>query len=550
MIARRLWILVVLLAAPAAPCQEQDSVIAAIIEQGQEHSRVMAYLDHLVNRIGPRLTSSDRLTQAQEWAVEQFKGMGLEVKLEPWGTFPVGFNRGPWFGRVVEPAERTLTFGTPAWSPGTKGRQRGGVVAAPKEDATDQELMALEGSWVLEPPRRTEGFGRAWRRRLRELCARVGALGLISSTGGPLVRTSGDWRISWEEIDGMVVRIQMVKEDYEHIAGLLEQGEDVELEFDIRNWWRRGPIQLYNVVADLKGTERPEEFVIVGGHIDSWDGATGTTDNGTGTSTTLEAARILTAAGARPRRTIRFMLWSGEEQGLLGSRAWVQGHQDQLERISAVYVHDGGTNYLAGIGGTEHQVEDFRRIFAPVMDLDPEMPFKVREVDGLSSFGGSDHASFIRFGVPGFFWSQKGRAKYGYGWHTQNDTYDLAIPEYQRHSATVIAVGAYGTANLDHLLSREAMRHARGAIPTGRMLGVNIKRDSLEVTRVRQDSAAERAGVKVGDVLLELDGVKLKDRYVLRDTLNSGKPEKKLRVRRGGKTLVLEVSWPEAEKDA
>ena len=161
------------------------------------------------------------------------------------------------------------------------------------------------------------------------------------------------------------------------------------------------------MIADIPGSELPDEYVIIGGHIDSWDGATGTTDNGTGVATTLEAARILMKAGVKPRRTIRFMLWSGEEQGLLGSRAYVKAHKELMPKISAVIVHDGGTNYLAGIGGTEAMQSDFEPVFAPIKELDSKYPFEVRKVAGLFG-GGSDHASFLEANVPGFFWRQQG----------------------------------------------------------------------------------------------------------------------------------------------
>jgi len=137
------------------------------------------------------------------------------------------------------------------------------------------------------------------------------------------------------------------------------------------------------VVAEIPGSDTPDEFVIVGGHLDSWDGATGATDNGTGIATTLEAARILVKAGVKPRRSIRFMLWSGEEQGLLGSRAYVKAHPELLPKVSAVLVHDGGTNYLSSLGGTEAMMSDFQEVFAPVMSLDPKFPFEVKKIAGL-----------------------------------------------------------------------------------------------------------------------------------------------------------------------
>ena len=532
--------LILLLAAHVLPAQEKDAVIQKIIREGYENSHVMSLLDHLTNRIGPRLTSSDRLIQACEWAVETLQGWGLDAKMEKWGEYPVGFNRGSWSGRMVSPKEMSFTFGTDAWTAGTKGRVSGPAIMAPQNE---DELAALKGGlgrrWIVEPGRRK--LTRAWRRTLREEYAKAGVLGVIRSTRSALVPTKGFSRITWDKLPKLV-GINMIKDHYAALVKEIETGEEVVLEFDIRNYFRKGPVPVYNVIADLKGSEKPEEYVIVGGHIDSWDGATGTTDNGTGTTSTMEAARILAAVGASPKRTIRFMLWSGEEQGILGSRAWCKAHQDELKNISAVFVHDMGTNYVAGIGVTEAQYADFEQVVAPVLDLNEDMPFKLRKVGGLTGFG-SDHGSFLSMGVPAFFWRQKGRAQYVFGWHTQNDTFDLAIPEYQKHTSTVVATIAYGVANLPNRISREKMRSARGAIPSRRRLGVNLDQDTMTVSEVTKGSAAERAGLKKGDKLVSLDGVNLKDRFALRSALRGENTDKKLVVERKGKKVSLTLKW-------
>jgi hypothetical protein len=244
-------------------------------------------------------------------------------------------------------------------------------------------------------------------------------------------------------------------------------------------------------------------------------------------------------AGVRPRRSIRFMVWSGEEQGLLGSAAYVKAHKDLMPKISAVLVHDGGTNYLSGIGGTEAMMSDFELVFTPVKSLDPHFPFDVRKVGGLSG-GGSDHASFLTANVPGFFWRQAGKAKYQHTHHTQFDTFDAAIPEYQKHSALVAAISAYGIANLDHLLSREKLRAPRNP-GNRRTLGVQL--DELTVTEVEDDSAAHKAGMKDGDLILKIDGTKLADRADIARLLRAGSPTKVVTVLRAGKEVDLKVSW-------
>jgi Zn-dependent M28 family amino/carboxypeptidase len=172
-------------------------------------------------------------------------------------------------------------------------------------------------------------------------------------------------------------------------------------------------------------------------------------------ATTLEAARILMASGVRPKRTIRFMLWSGEEQGILGSRAYVEAHRDLMPKVSGVLVHDLGTQYLSSISGLSFQLNDLKDVFAPAMALNPSLPFRVRPTDDLTSLG-SDHRSFVRVGVPAFFWGQSGEGfNYWDSHHSQYDTFDKAVREYQEHSSIVIALAAYGIANLDHMLPRQ-----------------------------------------------------------------------------------------------
>jgi carboxypeptidase Q len=440
--------------------------VQAIIAAGRRDTQVQDHLDHLCNRIGPRLTGSDNLQVAVEWAESRFRELGLEqVRLEPWGEVPVGFNRGPWQGRMVEPQELTLQFGTYAWTAGTRGRQQGRALLAPESADQVAELAErLDGAWVLvpSPPRGRGGRGGRGgqadeaRQAYDQLMAAIQEqpiLGLIRSTQTDLVLTGGNFRISWDELPSLPT-INLQQSQYQAIVELLEQDQEVVLEFDIRNHFRRGPIPQYNVIADIPGTEFPDQYVIVGGHIDSWDGATGATDNAAGVSTTLEAARILAGSGIAPRRTIRFMLWTGEEQGLLGSRAYVTANPEEVQRVSAVLVHDGGTNYVSGIRVLESMVEDMERIFEPAGLLDPRTPFEVIKVDALRP-GSSDHDSFLRVGVPGFFWRQSGRAVYRQTHHTQYDTFEVVVPEYQQHSALVIALGAFGIAQLDDLLPRE-----------------------------------------------------------------------------------------------
>jgi Zn-dependent M28 family amino/carboxypeptidase len=237
------------------------------------------------------------------------------------------------------------------------------------------------------------------------------------------------------------------------------------VEFDLQNKLSAGPFPVYNVIAEIPGTEKPEEVVIISAHMDSWNGpgSQGTVDNGTGTAVTIEAARILGSLGIQPKRTIRFALWGGEEQGLLGSKAYIESlSEEELANISAAFVDDGGTNYEGGIPAADYMVEYLAAATAPIngvfySETDGEyLNVNIRPTgEKIETHGGSDHAAFNRVGVPGFFWDEVGRADYGYGWHTQNDRLDLAIEEYLMQSATNAAIVAYNLANAPGLLPRE-----------------------------------------------------------------------------------------------
>lgn len=455
-----------------------EATLQKIIDIGQTDNRVQDHLDYLTNRIGPRLTGSEGLQAACEWARDEFKAMGLEARLEQWGEFPVGFERGASYGMLVSPKTMKLEFGTNAWTAGTRGRVLGKVMMAPRsmeelEEVRDSikdaylfvERTSRESRRQVADPNSPEAEGapkplsRAERQALREAIEECGPAGMVRATSDDLILTGGNYRIDFENLP-TIPSITLQKKQWDDIRKMVKDGEEVEVAFDIRNHFRKGPVPLYNVIADIPGTEFPNEYVIVGGHIDSWDGATGATDNGAGCATTMEAARLLMESGVKPRRTIRFMLWSGEEQGLLGSLAYVKKHEKEVnETVSAVFVHDGGTNYVAGIRCTEAMRPDFEKVFAAAMELDERAPFEIETVETIRPRGGSDHVAFIRAGVPGFFWKQRGRATYRTTHHTQYDTYETVVPEYQKHSSIVIAIGALGTANLDHLLPRDGVEN-------------------------------------------------------------------------------------------
>lgn len=310
------------------------------------------------------------------------------------------------------------------------------------------------------------------------------------------VSTSSDDRVwtssvrGWRELDFndlyQDAEIIVNESGFDYINSKLADNWPIELVVDADNRLVDGPFPVYDTVAEIRGTEWPDEVVIVSAHLDSWNGpgSRGTVDNGTGSSVTIEAARILTAAGAKPKRTIRFVLWTGEEQGLLGSRGYVESLSDEERaKVVACFVDDGGTNYQGGIQCIESMRDYLAAATAPTngqffsqTDYDEKMSddnpdnderagwldVNVHVNERMPRGGGSDHASFNAVGIPGFFWDEVGRANYRYGWHTQYDRLDQAIEEYLVQSSTNTAITAYNMACAPKMLSREVPSEEAG----------------------------------------------------------------------------------------
>lgn len=468
----------VLFAALSAACtfaaaQADQATIDRIVREGKDHSNVMGFLHQLTHEFGPRLTGSMRLQNACEWAMVKFKEMGLKnVHWEKWNEIAVGFERGPrQMGRMVAPYEWDFVFTTPSWSAGTPYKKRGVAILDPQNMADYEKVKGkLKNAWIVMPPT-AGGGGRPGgggpgggnqpavpeeKRRVNELVAKAGIAGRVSGARNDLVITSGRLNNDPKNLP-TETRVTVRKMDMDRIMYSLNKGKEVKLEFDIDNRFIKRPMPVFNVVAEIPGTEKPNEVVIVSGHFDSWDGpgSQGALDNGTGTMVAMEAARLLMAAHAKPKRTIRFILWTGEEQGLLGSRAYVRAHEKELPNISAVLVDDGGTNYEGGVTCTADMEPMMREALKPAMDAFPELPMEIRIAERIPRGGGSDHASFNAVGVPGFFWFETGRSDYNYVHHTQHDRYEFAIPEYLVQSSVNAACASYVLASAPTLLPRE-----------------------------------------------------------------------------------------------
>ncbi len=566
------WSACLLLGAPAAAqdllpltgLPADDAVVNAIYAIPDEQLEVMQHLDELVNGIGPRLTSSRNLTEACEWAADRFRGWGLEnVRLVEWGTFPVGFDRVHRRGRMLAPRKMELDFTTSAWTSGTDGPVRGPAVICPQND---EELLAvrqrLPGAWLLVAASGGPIFAQAgdgFRERLGRECDEAHIAGQVRpSRSEELVHTSGQYRIDPEKLPSRV-SVSLRRDQFAELMKHAMAGEEVALEFDIAQTFTPGPIPLYDVIAEIPGTDKANEMVIFGGHIDSWDGARGAQDNGTGTATTLEAARILSQTlaeqGLRPRRTIRFMLWSGEEQGLLGSAAYAAQHPAELPFISAVVVHDGGTNACAGIEASPAMRPMFTEVFAPLIEhtrdaADEDLRFRIAEVERITYPIGSDHDTYIPLGVPGFFWQQHGKTSYGYIHHTQHDLYGEAKPEYQRFTSRVVAATAWRLANAETMVPRSDLpAGGEGRMPR-RRLGIQPGEDGATIAGLTEGGLAASAGMKVGDKILKIGEREVKDMQTLFEGLNAEGDRKMVVWQRGNEKLAAWLDWEKKTAEA
>lgn len=237
-------------------------------------------------------------------------------------------------------------------------------------------------------------------------------------------------------------------EDYTLLARLIRAGITPTVEGRVENRLGRTPVPQWNTVAEIRGSRNPGQVVILGAHLDSWDLGTGVTDNGTGSMVVLGAARVIARSGLRPMRTIRFVLFSGEEQGLIGSRAYAGTHAARADSVQAVLVLDNGTGAIRGqaLQGRGDLEELWKQLLAPVAHLGAD---SVRHASKM----GTDHLSFLPYGVPAFNFDQLPRG-YNHTHHSQSDTYDKAVPGDLKQAAAVMAVTAWQLANLPELLPR------------------------------------------------------------------------------------------------
>ena len=454
--------------AQAVLAQGLPEINQKIIEEGEKHNQAYLHIRHLTKKIGPRLLGSDKFTNACNWTLKKFKDWGLKnVHFEPYMEVPIAFNRGKrQIGRMVTPATRDFQFTTSAWSAGTKGSIKGFAIEEPKDEEEFSKVKdSLKGAWVLAGG---EGLGIRTRPdeakvEFRKKVEDAGIAGWIYASANEYVTTNGNFRNLVLDALPTIPRITVRASDMSAIREALKSGKKPELEFDIDNRFGKKKVTVNNVVADIPGTEKPDEFVIIGAHLDSWDGpgSEGACDNATGSTAILEAARILGKCNVKPKRTIRFILFSGEEEGLLGSTAYVKDHEKEIDKISAVFVDDSGTNYDSGVMCSETASKWLFDASEPLKKTDPKFEFKVTTFQPSPDSGrrrggggGSDHAPFAAQGIPAYFMRKTGNANYMEIWHTQNDNLEHVIVDNVKRSSLVFAILSYNLACANELVPR------------------------------------------------------------------------------------------------
>jgi len=509
--------LLILFLVVIASAQEDTGMVNRIREEEAQHSMLTDIAHHLTDISGPRLTNSPGFLRAANWAKDQLGSWGLaNAKLEPWGEFGKGWEQKKCYVAMTSPYYQPLIAVAKAWTSGTGdqllkgevmlikaqdtaaltqyvGKMKDKVVMiwSPAQmkpgfdpDATrlaDTTLDRMAAEQMQRPGQpnasRQNQFSRfAMQRRMNEMIvqekpALILSMNATGRDGTVFVSSGGPYAKNSVEAPPAVM---LSSDDYLRLQRLIESGIKVEIEADIKTKFFTDDLNGYNVVAEIPGTDPKlkDELVMLGGHLDSWHAATGATDNAAGCSVMMEVIRIFKSLNVHPRRTIRIALWSGEEEGLLGSRAYVKNHfadtangqwvlKPEQSKVSAYYNLDNGTGKIRGVYLQGNEAE--RPIFAKW--LEPFNDYGAKTIT-INNTGGTDHLSFDRVGIPGFQFIQDPIDYDTRTHHSNMDDYDHLLPEDLKQAAIIVATFVYHTAQRDDKMPRKELlppaRNQRG----------------------------------------------------------------------------------------
>jgi carboxypeptidase Q len=504
-------------------CFSQDfdqAAIDKIKSEESQHSKVMDIAFHLTDVSGPRLTSSPGFFRAANWAKSELEKMGLSnVQLEPWGDFGKSWEQEKCYVAMTAPYYVPLVAIPRAWTGSTPGKKSitGDIVIIKAQDTTEllQYAGKLKGKIVMtwSTTQLKPSFEPDGRRYADSTLEKMANAAPAAPGGGNRNRPQGDsvqrramqnrfavqrkmteffnqekpaliLSMNQSGNDGTVfvssggsfardavippASVMLSSDDYLRLQRLVDAGTPVQIEAEVRTKFFDDDIKGYNVVAEIPGSDPAlkDEVVMLGGHLDSWHGATGATDNAAGCSVMMEAVRLLQATGLHPKRTIRIALWSGEEQGLFGSRNYVKNHfadpatmelKPEHAKVSAYYNLDNGSGKIRGVylQGNRQVADIFRGWLTPFNDMGAKTLT-------ISNTGGTDHLSFDAVGIPGFQFIQDELEYDTRTHHTNMDTYDHLVPDDLKQAATIVAAFVYNTAQRNEKLPRKDLPKPAG----------------------------------------------------------------------------------------
>lgn len=478
--------------------QATKVVIDNIIKEANENSHLELLAHELLDVVGPRLVGTPQMKNAHDWVVDKYKAWGISAKEEKWGEW-LGWERGITHIDMVSPRIQTLDGTQLAWSPstGSKGITAEVVVIPTVKNRVEFNnwLSQVKGKFVMtsmkQPTGRpdynweefaTDASFEKMKKERNQLTAEwndniirtgydsrtilialeyAGAAGIVTSNWSKGFGVNKIFGAKAKSIPS----IDLDLEDYGMLYRLAEYGSKPKITV-VAESKELGIVSTFNTIGEIKGTEKPDEYVILSAHLDSVDGAQGATDNGTGTLVMMEVMRILKKMYPNPKRTILVGHWGSEEQGLNGSRAFVEDHPEIVANIQAVFNQDNGTgrvNEITGSGFLYSYEYISKWLSAVPMEITDEIK---TEFPGLPTGGGSDHSSFIALGVPAFRLSSLDWSYRDYTWHTNRDTYDKIVFDDVRSNVILTAILAYMASEDPNTTSRE-----KSVLPIDRVTG-------------------------------------------------------------------------------
>lgn len=470
--------------------RKADPIVEKIVQEANHNSQLEQLAFELLDVVGPRLVGTPGMNKANDWALKKFQSWGIDAYNQQFGEWR-GWERGISHIDMTYPRLKTLHGRQLAWSPSTKGKKvEAEVVIMPEFKNTadfDAFLKTVKGKYVLtsmyQPTGRTDQNWQEYARpesfekmkKQRDSLTNVyntsirntglsansipgkleeaGAIGVISSNWSKEFGANKIFGSRTQDIPSLDLSL----EDYGELYRLAKNGITPKLRVETSSK-DLGNVPSFNTIATIKGSEKPDEYVILSAHLDSWEGGSGATDNGTGSITMMEVARILKKLLPNPKRTILIGLWGSEEQGLNGSRSFVLDNPEIIEKTQAVFNQDNGTGRIERINGSGF-VHSYDYVGRWLSAVPREYTKEIQTTfPGSPSEGGSDHSSFIAAGVPAFSLSSLSWGYFSNTWHTNLDTYDKIVFDDLKYNVVIATIMAYKASEEPNLVDREKIK--------------------------------------------------------------------------------------------